>query len=197
MTMIHETVVTTVSPEGVVHVAPMGIVASPGTILLKPFRPSVTLDNVLATRAAVVNFTSDVRIFAGCVTGRKEWPTLPAQRVTGVRLESTLAHAELRLLEHREDAQRPQLLMQRIHDVQHAGFEGFNRAQSAVLEAAVLVSRLGMLDAQKILHEVGYLHIAVSKTAGEAEQQAWRWLMEAIEKHHPGLLPADLAGSRQ
>jgi hypothetical protein len=192
MTMIHETVVTTVSPAGVVHVAPMGIVSSPQTILLRPFRPSVTLDNVLATGAAVVNFTTDVRIFAGCVTGRKEWPTLPAQRVTGVRLESTLAHAELRLLEHREDGQRPQLLMQRVHHVHHAVFEGFNRAQSAVLEAAVLVSRLGMLDPQKILHEIGYLHIAISKTAGEAEQQAWRWLMAAIEKQHPGLLPVDL-----
>jgi len=192
--MIHETVVTTISPEGVVHVAPMGVVASGQTILLKPFRPSVTLDNVLATRAAVVNFTTDVRIFAGCVTGRKEWPTLPAEVVDGVRLVSTLAHCELRLLEQRDDPQRPELLMQRVHEVRHADFQGFNRAQSAVLEAAVLVSRLGMLDSGKIAREVDYLHIAIAKTAGDREREAWSWLMEAIERHHPGLLPAGVAG---
>ena len=51
----------------------------------------------------------------------------------------------------------------------------------------MLVSRLGMLDPQKIAHEMGYLQIAIDKTAGEAEQQAWRWLLAAIEQHHPGL----------
>ena len=194
MTMIQEVVVTTVSIEGVVHVAPMGVVADARTILLKPFRPSVTLDNVLATRSAVVNFTTDVRIFAGCVTGRRQWPTLPVEVVHGVRLASTLAHSELRLLEQRDDPQRPQLLMQRVHEARHADFQGFNRAQAAVLEAAVLVSRLGMLDPQKIAREVEYLHIAISKTAGDAERLAWRWLMEAVERHHPGLLPAGVAG---
>jgi hypothetical protein len=193
--MIHETVVTTVSPEGQVHVAPMGVVSDARTILLKPFKPSVTLDNVLAVGTAVVNFTTDVRIFAGCVTGRKEWPTFPAEVVKGARLVSTLAHCELRLLEHRDDPQRPQLLMQRVHQVSHGDFQGFNRAQSAVLEAAVLVSRLGMLEPQKVAREVEYLHIAISKTAGDAERLAWRWLMEAIERHHPGLLPGGIGGA--
>jgi len=192
--MIHETVVTTMSPEGIVHVAPMGVVADARTILLKPFRPSATLDNVLATGSAVVNFTTDVRIFAGCVTGRREWPTLPAEVVQGARLVSTLAHCEVRLLEQRDDPQRPQLLMQRVHEVRHGDFQGFNRAQSAVLEAAVLVSRLGMLEPRKIAREFEYLHIAIAKTAGDAERLAWRWLLTAVERHHPGLLPAAVSG---
>jgi hypothetical protein len=192
--MIHETVVTTTSPEGVVHVAPMGITATAQTVLLKPFRPSVTLDNILATQTAVVNFTTDVRIFAGCVTGRREWATMPADTMQGARLVSCLAHSELRLVEQTDDAVRPQLLMRRVHDAHHADFPGFNRAQAAVLEAAVLVSRLGMLDPAKIATEIGYLRIAVEKTAGPDEMQAWHWLLEAVEKHHPGLVP--LAGRR-
>ena len=103
--MIHETVVTTLSPQGVVHVAPMGVVTTRGTILLKPFRPSVTLENVLSTQSAVVNFTTDVRIFAGCVTGRRDWQTVPADTLTGARLTACLAHAELRLIEQSDDAQ--------------------------------------------------------------------------------------------
>jgi len=190
--MIHETVVTTTSAEGVVHVAPMGVTMTPETVLLKPFRPSVTLDNVLSTGTAIVNFTTDVRIFAGCVTGRREWATVPADVVTGARLVSSLAHAELRLLERRDDPVRPQLLMQRVHEARHGAFQGFNRAQAAVLEGAVLVSRLGMLDAAKIAQEVSYLRIAIDKTAGDAERQAWHWLLQAIDRHHPGLLPRGL-----
>lgn len=186
--MIHETVVTTTSLDGIVHVAPMGVTMTRETILLKPFRPSVTLDNVLATQSAVVNFTSDVRIFAGCVTGRREWATVPADVIVGARLVSCLAHSELRLLERKDDPVRPQLLMRRVHEARHGDFQGFNRGQAAVLEAAVLVSRLGMLDPAKIAREVAYLRIAIDKTAGEAELQAWRWLLEAIERHHPGLV---------
>jgi hypothetical protein len=190
--MIHETVVTTTSPGGIVHIAPMGVVATPVTILLKPFRPSATLDNVLSTQCAVVNFTTDVRIFAGCVTGRRDWATVPADTLPGARLVSCLAHAELRLVEQTDDPVRPQLLMRRVHDAHHGDFEGFNRAQAAVLEAAVLVSRLGMLDPAKIAQEIDYLRIAIHKTAGAAELQAWHWLLQAVEEHHPGLLPAGL-----
>jgi len=194
--MIHETVVTSTSPDGVVHVAPMGVTVTRDTILLKPFRPSVTLDNVLSTGTAVVNYTTDVRIFAGCVTGRRDWATVPADVVTGARLVSSLAHSELRLLEQQDDPLRPHLLMQRVHEAQHGSFQGFNRAQAAVLEAAVLVSRLGMLEPAKISHEIAYLRIAVEKTAGDVERQAWLWLLEAIDSHHPGLLP-DLAQTRR
>jgi hypothetical protein len=46
-----------------------------------------------------------------------------------------------------------------------------------------------MLDAAKIAQEIGYLRIAIDKTAGDVELQAWQWLLQAIERHHPGLLP--------
>jgi hypothetical protein len=67
-----------------------------------------------------------------------------------------------------------------VHAASHRPWGGFNRAQAAVLECAVLVSRLKMLPADKIEAELKYLEIAVSKTAGEREQEAWGWLMERI-----------------
>ena len=33
-------------------------------------------------------------------------------------------------------------------------------------------------------HEIEYLRIAVEKTAGAAEQEAWGWLMEKIRGHY-------------
>ena len=131
----------------------------------------------------MLNVVTDTRVFAGCVTGRRDWPTLAADKVPGVRLAAAIAHVELRLDERADDSQRPVLRMARVHEASHAPFAGFNRAQAAVIEGAVLVSRLGMLPAAKVDAEMAYLQIAIDKTAGPAEQEAWAWLHEAIAAH--------------
>jgi hypothetical protein len=77
---IFETVVTTCSPAGVVHVAPMGVRYRDEGVVLKPFRPSTTLDNLITTRLAVLNIVDDVRIFAGCITGRRGFQTVDVNR---------------------------------------------------------------------------------------------------------------------
>jgi uncharacterized protein len=182
--MIYETIVTTAACDGRPHIAPMGVRFEGNIAILSPFRPSVTLDNIVSSGAAVINFTTDVRVFAGCVTGvQREWPTLPASQVASVRLEGSLAHQELILDELRDDEQRPVLRMRCVHHETHAPFTGYNRAQAAVVEGAILVSRLFMLPAEKIEHEMAYLQIAIDKTAGEHERSAWAWITEAVERH--------------
>ncbi|MEA3087746.1 MAG: uncharacterized protein QOC89_5443 [Paraburkholderia sp.] len=186
--MIHETIVTTAACDGRPHVAPMGARYEADRIILSPFRPSTTLDNIVTSRAAVLNFTTDVRVFAGCVTRcATDWPTVGASRVAGVRLAESLAHAELELDELRDDAERPVLLMKCVHRENHAPFAGFNRAQAAVVEGAILVSRLFMLPPDKIDREMAYLQIAIDKTAGENELTAWGWLVAAVARHRASL----------
>jgi len=183
--MIHETVVTTSSAAGDAHVAPMGIRYDGDRVVLMPFKPSRTYDNVLARGCAVVNFTVDTRIFAGCVSGRRrDWPCVPADEVSCVRLAESLGHLELALSDHVDDATRPVLRMRRVRERVHSGFGGFNRAQAAVIEGAVLVSRLHMLPRSKIESEFAYLQIAIDKTAGPVEREAWSWLQEAVAAHY-------------
>lgn len=181
--MIRETVVTTRAEDGHIHIAPMGIREQGAYLLLAPFRPSRSLDNMLRERCAVINYTDDVRIIAGCLTGRWQWPLCPADRIEGARLKDTLSHTEVLVEQVEDDELRPRLLCRPVHDEQHAPFRGFNRAQAAVLEAAILVSRLHLLPREKIQSEIDYLSIAVDKTAGLREQQAWQWLMEAITQY--------------
>jgi hypothetical protein len=181
--MIRETVVTTRAEDGHIHIAPMGVREEGEYLLLAPFRPSRSLDNMLRDRCAVINYTDDVRIIAGCLTGRWQWPLCPASRINGMRLKDTLAHTEVLVEQVEDDELRPRLLCRPVHEEQHAAFRGFNRAQAAVLEAAVLVSRLQMLPWKKIRSEIEYLAIAIDKTAGPHEQQAWEWLMEAITQY--------------
>lgn len=186
MPMIFETLVTTQSAAGVVHLAPMGVRYEGDEVVLMPFKPSTTLDNILASRCAVLNLTTDVRVFAGCVTGRRDFATVALEGFPGRRLADTLAHVELELLRFEDDALRPVLHMARRREVAHAAFPGFNRAQAAVIEGAVLVSRLGMLPRDKVEREMVYLQIAIDKTAGPAELEAWAWLVEAVERHQGG-----------
>jgi uncharacterized protein len=180
--LIYETIVSTCGADGRVHLAPMGLREIDGRFLLAPFRPSTTLENLKRQREAVVNLTDDVRVFAGCLTGRRDWPTRPAREVCGGVLAQALTHMELRIERVEEDEQRPRFYCRLLLEEQHGPFRGFNRAQAAVLEAAVLVSRLHWLAPEKIEREIEYLTIAIDKTAGERERAAWGWLMEHIRE---------------
>lgn len=179
--MINEVIITTLNTDGSTHMAPFGVRSRGKLVAIAPFRPSGSLDNMLRTRCAVVNCTDDVSIFAGCLTGRLDWPTREAIRVRGRVLEGALSHRELELVDVIENELRPELAFSVVHEVIHAPFSGFNRAQGAVLELAVLVSRLHLLPMEKIAAEVSYLTTAIEKTAGERERQARDWLLERIE----------------
>jgi uncharacterized protein len=187
MPLIRETIVTTVGSTGLVHIAPLGLIADGERWIIAPFRPSKTLDNLREVPFAVANYTDDVRIFAGCLTGRHQWPTVPSDQIPIQRLAGALAHTELAVDRVTEHEERPRFHCRVLHAATHGPFQGFNRAQAAVIEAAILVSRLDMLPPEKIAQEVAYLEIAVTKTAGTAEQQAWRWLMESIAARYADL----------
>ena len=97
MPRIVETIVTTSDKEGVAHIAPLGLIEDGAHWIIAPFMPSKTLDNLRANPFAVASHTDDVRVFAGCVTGRKSWPLTPATTITGARLASCVAHWELKV----------------------------------------------------------------------------------------------------
>ncbi len=187
MPLIRETIVTTAGPTGVVHMAPLGLIADGTGWIVAPFHPSKTLDNLRDVPFAVANYSDDVRIFAGCLTGRHQWPTVASEEIPVQRLAGALAHAELAVDYVTEDETRPRFHCRVLRVVTHAPFLGFNRAQAAVIEAAILVSRLDMLPRNKIEQEIAYLQIAVGKTAGAAEQEAWQWLMERIAARYGGV----------
>lgn len=178
--MIYETIVTTQNARGNCHIAPMGIHVAEDDLIIMPFQPSTTLNNFIETNVGVINFSDDVRVFAGCLTGRKDWPLIPTQRIQGRALEGGLSHSEVELIRIEEDDTRPKLFCKIVHTVTYLPFKGFNRAQYSVLEAAILISRLGMLPVEKIETELAYLKIGLEKTAGPIELEAWGWLMTAL-----------------
>lgn len=182
--MIFETIIISTDIDNIPHVTPFGVKYEDDLVIISPFKPSKTLSNILTTQCATMNLTDDVRVFAGALTKRQTWTLLPAKEIKGQRLEGCLTHTELLLVEVREDAERPQLVMRQLATQHHAGFKGFNRAQAAVIELAVLTSRLNLLPPAKIQEELTYLQIAIDKTAGERELEAWGWLMDKINQYY-------------
>jgi uncharacterized protein len=184
--MIRESIVTTCSQDGHAHIAPMGVQVVENALLIAPFKPSATLDNLLHAPQACINYLDDVRVYAGCLTGRRDWKVCKADVIDGLRLAACLAHAEVEVIRKDDNELRPKFFCRVVHEATHAPYHGFNRAQGAVIELAILVSRLGRLPQDKIEQEIKYLKIAVDKTAGPREWQAWEWLMAKVESWRNG-----------
>ncbi|MBV8651086.1 MAG: DUF447 family protein, partial [Alphaproteobacteria bacterium] len=130
--MIRESIITTLSAAGALHIAPMGVIWREAAPVLAPFHPSRTLDNLREHPFAVINHTDDVRVFAGCLTGRRDWPVGPAATISGAVLVGALSHQELVVESVDEDPVRPRFRCRVVHEALHAPFRGFNRAQAAV-----------------------------------------------------------------
>ena len=71
-------------------------------------------------------------------------------------MHDCLAHTEVKIHTHEDDELRPRFYCDVVHEQMHRPYHGFNRAQSAVIELAILVSRLNMLSSDKIDNEIEY-----------------------------------------
>jgi hypothetical protein len=185
MPLIRECVVTTLNASGEPHLAPLGLIEDGEHWIIAPFRPSTTLDNLERTPKATASFTDDAEIFAGFVTGKRDWPIEPIPDWPAPRLWAALAHAELEVIRVEPEKVRPRFVCAVRRIESHKPFLGLNRARAAVLEAAILATRLHLLSREKIEREVDYLKIAIDKTAGEAERRAWNRVMEKISAAVP------------
>lgn len=180
MPRIVETIITTSNLAGEVHIAPLGLIADGDHWIIAPFKPSKTLENLRAHPFAAASHTEDVRVFAGCVTGRKDWPLKPTSMTKGGRLATCVSHWELKVDDVIEDELRPRFRCSVVYQQSHSAWQGYSRAQAAVLELAVLTTRLKMLPPDKVESELKYLEIAIAKTAAPHEEEAWGWLMDKI-----------------
>jgi uncharacterized protein len=170
--VIIESIVTTVAPDGAVNCAPMGVEWDEDAIVLKPFLDTATYRNVLASRAAVVNLTDDVRVFARAAISNPSYETVPATVVRGVVLADCCSWRELEVRSIDSTPPRGRVNATIVHRGMRREFIGFNRAAHAVLEAAIYATRLHLLARDFVESEMARLQIIVDKTAGPREREA-------------------------
>jgi hypothetical protein len=178
--VIVETIVTTIAEDGTLNFAPMGVEWGDETIVLKPFLETTTYRNIVASRAAVVNLTDDVRIFARAAISSPQYESGPAMVVRGVVLADCCSWRELEAQTIDSTPPRSRIQMGVVHRGTRREFIGFNRARHAVLEAAIHATRLHLLPRSFIESEMARLQVIVDKTAGPEELEAMALLTEHI-----------------
>lgn len=180
MPLIIESIITTMDADGVVNFAPMGVEWGEREIVVKPFLETITFRNLRATRAAVVNLTDDVLLFARAAISSPQYPALPAEVVRGVVLEAACSWRELEVRSIDDTPPRSRIVTTVVHHGFRREFIGFNRARNAVLEAAILATRTHLLPPEQIRDELARLQVIVDKTAGAREHEAMALLTDYV-----------------
>ena len=187
--MILEAVVTTLAPDGTLNVAPMGPEVGDGSSLarftLRPYRTSTTYRNLKARGEGVLHVTDDVLLIArAAIREPTGAPTRPASAVRGQILETAGRYHEFRVLELDDRAERTTILAETVAEGRQArDLFGLNRARHAVVEAAILATRLDFLPADQVRDDFARLAVLVEKTGGEDERRAFGILRGYLDGH--------------
>jgi len=183
---IVEGLVTTLEPAGGVHVAPMGpIVARDfSRLVLRPFQSSTTFANLRSRGGGVFHVTDDVELIARAAVERPlaapAW--FPAASIQGAVLRDACRWYAF-VVESIDDREPRAAMTARVVDQGVLReFVGFNRAKHAVVEAAILATRLHLLPAEQVRCELDRLAPLVEKTGAAEELQAFAYLRQAIEQ---------------
>jgi hypothetical protein len=181
--MILESLVTTLNVDGSPHLAPMGprVIGDFAGFVLRPFPTSGTYRNLLAHPEGVIHVTDDALLIAKAALGTIEpMPSLNSpEKVKGFILADACRHYEFRVRELDSSAERVNIEVEVLHAGRHRDFWGFNRAKHAVVEAAILATRMQLIPHAEIGAEFVKLRVIVNKTGGPAEHEA----MEFLEAH--------------
>jgi hypothetical protein len=186
--MIIEGLVTTTDAAGRMHLAAMGPEVDAAAVasgrlerlVLKPFPTSQTAANLDRLPEGVFHVTDDALLVARVVVGASEPPpaSRPATAVRGRLLEGVCRAYEFRVADRDASQERIRVEVEVLAVHEGRPFTGFNRARHAVVEGAILVTRLHLLGAEEVGRRLRDLAVLVEKTGGPREHEAFR-LLEA------------------
>ncbi|WP_088260043.1 DUF447 domain-containing protein [Fimbriiglobus ruber] len=185
--MILEGLVTTISPDGTPRLAPMGpkVESDMSRFLLRPFPTSQTYQNLLKHGEGVLHTTDDALMMAKAAVGAVGSfpPARAASVVRGSVLTGACRYFEFRVRSIDTSEPRVRIEAEVVATGVLREFFGFNRAKHAVIEAAILATRLTLLPREEIEAEFRKLRVIVEKTGGPDEFEAMTFL-EAHTQHH-------------
>jgi uncharacterized protein len=185
MPVILEGIVTTLNSDGTVNISPMGpeVDESLEQLILKPFQTSTTYRNLKRTGQGVFHVTDDVELLAQAAIGTPD-PIprlLPAPSIDGRILANACRWYAFQVTSLDDSQERTRIEAEVVDSGAVREFFGFNRAKHAVLELAILATRIGILPAEEISSQMERLRPLVTKTGGPTEQRAWNFLETHIK----------------
>ena len=181
--MILEGIVSTVAPDGLPHAAPMGP-RMPSRLpwesfILRPFTSSTTWENLCLAPRGVLHVTDDPLTLAKAALGIPVGPWERARGIEGWRLVDACRWLEFEIVDRAIEGPRGLMTARIVADESGRPFFGFNRASHAVLEAAILATRVHLVPRAEIIAEIDRLRPLVEKTGGESHHEAF----SLVERH--------------
>ena len=158
----------------------MGVEWGDEAIVIKPYRATRTLRNLERSRAAVVNLTAAILLFAQAALDDPHPPTRPAEVVEGAVLADACSWREVAVEDVDATGARARVTARVVGRRTGREYVGWNRASHAVLEASILASRARHLPAAEIRAELDRLAVLVDKTAGPREREAWAYVLQRV-----------------
>jgi hypothetical protein len=185
-TLILEGIVTTVNDDGSVNVSPMGPRVDRGLthFTLRPFNTSRTYHNLKRIGEAVFHVVDDVNLLARAAVGRLD-PLPPLRRLANGRdfvLVDACRWFALRTTSLDDSRERVTIECRVADQATLRDFFGWNRAKHAVLEAAILATRIGIVPDNEIRDELARLAPLIDKAAGDQEREAMRFLQQYVDQ---------------
>lgn len=181
---IIEGMLTTENEDGTVNVAPMGprVDDEFTQFLLRPFPGSRTYKNLLRTRRATFHVTDDVGMIAEAAVGDlRAAPKFVADMHAGFHvLENCCRWYQLEAADVVTKGERASLTCRVLAQGRRREFFGLNRAKHAVLELAIVATRVHLLPPDEIERTIAMLTPWVDKTGGVAELEAFEFLKKVI-----------------
>lgn len=186
--LILEGIVTTTDSEGRVNVSPMGpqVDREVSQLHFRPFRSSRTYRNLKQNGQGVFHVTDNVAMFAQAAVGKieTEFPFRPANTIAGSILLDTCRWFEFCVRSIDDEQERTDIHVEIVDRGEDRPFFGFNRGKHAVIEAAILASRVHFLPAEEIKEAFCELEVWVAKTGGHQERESFEYLTRYVADAH-------------
>ncbi len=186
--MIVEGLLTSTDSIGTLNVAPMGPIVHGNfdSFTLRPWAGSTTFQNLTLSRQGVFHLVDSISIIAEAAIRRltKIPDTFPAEHVAGFVLEDCCRWFEFQITDIDTTHERSEMTAQVVNTGQRRPFRGFNRARHAIIETAILATRLHLIPRDEVESALRFLAPAVAKTGAEEDQASFRMLQEHIHSYY-------------
>ncbi|QEG23435.1 DUF447 domain-containing protein [Mariniblastus fucicola] len=185
--MILEAIITTTNSDGSVNVSPMGpfVENDPADgFELRPFETSRTFANLQQRPFGVLHVTDDAMLFAKAAIGKlTETPKVRSAEHNDAAfvLEDACRWYEFEAVYFETSEPRKSIRCKVVSAGRQRDFWGFNRAKHAVLEAAILATRVDFLPIEEILRQYESLRVIVDKTGSPVEDGAMEMLEQFVK----------------
>lgn len=187
--LILEGIVTTLGEDDVVNIAPMGPYVDDDfrKLIFRPFKTAQTYQNLNHDGEGVFHVTDDVLLLAQAAVGEiGDLPMMiPATRVRGFILQDACRFYEFTVESIDDSEERTEIKARVMASGRQRDFFGFNRAKHAIVEAAILATRLHLLPRDEILRDFDRYRIMVEKTGGPREREAFAFLERYVQEPMP------------